>query len=108
MQHKNILGLIVVSVLPTHMNHMNETDGVASHSFCFKCLSANCTFRPSEWRCAVGNQRFFDPQVAAFCGDKQRPFVGEVETKIFLSFLIAVVFLLLTVCLFGILVEMVF
>ena len=81
------------------MNHMNGTDGVASHSFCFKCLSVNCTFRPSEWRSAVGNLRFFDPQVAAFCGDKRRLFLGEEETKIFLNYLIAAVFLLLTVCL---------
>ena len=74
------------------MNHMNRTDGVASHSICFKCLSVNCTIRPSDWRSAIGNLRFFDPQVAAFCGDKRRPFVGERETKIFLNFLIAVVF----------------
>ena len=79
------------------MNHMNKTDGVPSHSFCFKYLSVNCTFRPSDWRSAVGNLRFFDPQVAAFCGDKLRPFLGEGETKIFLNFLIAVEFLLLTV-----------
>ena len=78
------------------MNHMNGTDVVASHSFCFKCLSM---FRPSDWRSAVGNLRFFDPQVAAFCGDKRRPFLGERETKIFLNFLIAEVFLLLTVSL---------
>ena len=78
---------------------MNGTDGVASHSFCFKCLSVNCTFRPSEWRSAVGNLRFFDPQVVAFCGDKRRPFLGEGKTKIFFNFLIAVVFLLPTVCL---------
>ena len=45
---------------------------------------------------AVGNLRFFDSQVAAFCGDKRRPFLGEGETKIFLNCLIAVVFLLLT------------
>ena len=81
------------------MNHMNGTDGVASHSFCFKCLSVNCTFRPSDWRSAVSNLRFFNPQVAAFCGDNRRLFLGEGETKIFLNFLIAVVFLLLTVCL---------
>ena len=81
------------------MNHMNETDGVASHSFCFKYLFINCTFRPSEWRSAVGNLRFFDPQVAAFCGDKRRSFLGEGETKIFLNFFIAVMFSLLTVSL---------
>ena len=81
------------------MNHMNETDRVASHSFCFKYLSVDCTFQPSDWRSAVSNLRFFRPQVAAFCGDKRRPFLGERETKIFLNFLIAVVFLLLTVCL---------
>ena len=80
------------------MNHMNGTDGVASHSFCFKNLSVNCTFRPSDWCSAVGNLRFFDPLVAAFCGDKRKPFLGEGETKIFLIFLIAVVFLLLTMC----------
>ena len=97
MQHENILNLIVASFLPTHMNHMNGTDGVASHSFCFKCLSVN--FRPSDWRSAVGNLRFFDPQVAFFCGDKRRTFLGEGETTIFFNFLIAVVFLLLTVCL---------
>ena len=81
------------------MNHMNGTYRVASHNFCFKYLSVNCTFRPSNWRSAVGNLRFFDPQVEAFCGDKRRPFSGEGETKIFLNFLIAVEFLLLTVCL---------
>ena len=74
------------------MNHMNGTDGFASHSFCFKHLSVNCTFRPSNWRSAVGNLRFFDPQVEAFCGDKRRPFLGEEETKIFFYFLIAVDF----------------
>ena len=58
-----------------------------------------CAFRQSDWRSAVGNLRFFDPQVAAFGGDKRRPFLGEGETKIFLNFLIAAVFLLLTVCL---------
>ena len=99
MQHENKLCLIVVSFLPTHMNNMNGTDVVASHSFCFKCLSVNCTFRPSKWRSAVGNLRFFDPQVVAFCGDKRKLFLVEGETKIFLNFLIAVVFLLLTVCL---------
>ena len=99
MQHEIKSCLIVVSFLPTHMDHMNGTDEIASHSFCFKCLSVNCTFRPSEWRCAVGNLRFFDPQVAASRGDRPRPFLGEGETKIFLNFLIAVVFLLLTVCL---------
>ena len=62
------------------MSHMNETDGVASHSFCFKCLSVNYTFRPSEWRSAVGNLQFFDPQVAAFVGDKQR-FFGRGRNK---------------------------
>ena len=92
MQHENKLCLIVVSFLPTHMNHMNGTDGVASHSFCFKCLFVNCTFIPSDWRCAVGNLRFFDPQVEAFCGDKRRPFSGEGEIKIFFNFLIVVVF----------------
>ena len=81
------------------MNHMNDTDGVASHSYCFKCFSVNCTFRPSNWLSAVGNLQFFDPQVAAFCGDKRRPFLGEEKTKIFLNCLIAVVFLLLTECL---------
>ena len=99
MQNENKLCLIVVSFLPTHMNHMNGTDGFASHSFCFNNLSVNCTFRPSDWRSAVGNLRFFDPQVATFWGDKRRPFLGKGETKIFLNFLIAVVFLLLTVCL---------
>ena len=81
------------------MNHMNETDGVASHSFCFKYFSVNCTFRLSDWCSAVGNLRFFDSQVALFCRDKRRLFLEEGETKIFLNFLIAVVFLLLTVCL---------
>ena len=76
---------------------MNGTDGVASHSFCLKCLFVNCTFRPSDWRSAVGNLRFFDPRVAAFGGDKRRPFSGEGKTKFFLNYLIAVVFLLLTV-----------
>ena len=76
---------------------MNGTDGVASHSFYLKCLFVNCTFRPSDWCSAVGSLRFFDPQVAAFGGDKRRPFSGEGETKFFLNFLIAVVFLLLTV-----------
>ena len=89
MQHENKLCLIVVSFLPTHMHHMNGTNGVASHSLCFKCLSINCTFGPSEWRSAIGNLRFFDPQVAAFCGEKRRPFLGEEETKM-LNFLIAV------------------
>ena len=78
------------------MNHMNGTNGVASHSFRFKYLSVNCTFRPCDWRSAVGNLRFFDPQVETSRGDKQRPFPGEGETKIFLNFLIAVEFLLLT------------
>ena len=78
---------------------MNWPDGVASHSFCFKYLSVNCAFRPSNWRGAVGNLRFFDPHVAAFCGDKRKPFSGEEETKIFFNFLIAVEFLLPTVCL---------
>ena len=86
MQHENKLCLIVVSFLPTHMNHMNGTDGVASHSLCFKCLSVNCTFRPSDWRSAVGNLWFFDPQVATFSGNKRRPFLGDGETKIFLNF----------------------
>ena len=72
--------------------------GFVSHSFCFKSLSVNCTYGPSEWRSAVGNLRFFDPQVTAFCGDKRRLFLGEGKTKIFLNFLIAVVFLRLTVC----------
>ena len=78
---------------------MNGTDEVASHCFCFKYLSADCTFRPSNWRSAVGNLQFFDPQIEAFCGDKRRPFLGVGETKIFLNFLIAVEFLLLTVSL---------
>ena len=76
---------------------MNGTDGVASHSFCFKNLTVNC--RPSNWRSAVGNLRFFDPQVEAFCEDKRKPFSGEGEAKIFSYFLITVEFLLLTVCL---------
>ena len=80
------------------MNHMNGTDGVASLSFCFKYLSVNCTFKPSNGCSAVGNLQFFDPQVEAFCGDKRRPFSGEGETKIFLNFLIDVEFLLLAVC----------
>ena len=42
--------------------------------------------------------RFFDPQVEDFCGDKRRPFWEKEETKIFLNCLIAVEFLLLTVC----------
>ena len=66
--------LIVILFLPTHINSMNETDGVASHSFCIKYLSIICTFRPSNWRSAIGNLRFFDPEVAAFCGDKRRAF----------------------------------
>ena len=99
MQNENRLCLIVVSFLPTRVNHMNGIDEVASHSFCLKCLSVNCTFRPSNWRSAVGNRRCFDPQVVAFREDKRKPFLGEGETKIFLNFLIAVVFLLLTVCL---------
>ena len=81
------------------MNHMNGTDGVASHSFYFKNSSVNGTFRPSNWRSAFGNLRFLDPQVEAFCENKRRPFLGKRETRIFLDFLIAVVFLLLTVCL---------
>ena len=81
------------------MNHTNGTKGVASHNFCFKYLSINSTFRPSYWRSAVSNLRFFDPQVEALCGDKRRLFLGEGETKIFLNFLIAVEFLLLTVSL---------
>ena len=72
MQNENKLRLIVISFLPTHINHMNGTDGVASYSFCFRYLSINCTFRPSDWRSAVGNLRFFDSQVAAFCRDKPR------------------------------------
>ena len=99
MQNENILCLVVISFLPTHMNHTNGTDGVASHSCCFKYLSINCAFRPSDWRSAVGNLPFFDPHVATFCGDKRRPFFGEGAAKIFLNFLIAEVFLLLTVCL---------
>ena len=88
------------SFIFTGTYELHEWDGwVASHSFCFKCLSVNCTFRPSNRRTAVGNLRFFDPQVAAFCGDKRRPFLGEGEAKIFLNFLIAVEFLLFTVCL---------
>ena len=83
MQHENKLCLIVVSFLPTHMNHMNGTDGVASHSFCFKCLSVNCTFRPSDWRSAVGNLRFFDPQVAAFYGDKRSLFWQRDKQRTF-------------------------
>ena len=79
------------------MNHMNGTDGVASHCFCFKYLPVNCTFRPTNWRNAVGNLQFFDPQIEAFCGDKRRPFSGEGETKIFSIFLIGVEFLLLSV-----------
>ena len=87
MQHENTvkLCLIVIPFLPTHMNHMNRTDGVAYHSFCFKYLSVNCTFRSSNWRSEVGNLRFFDPQVEAFCGDKRRTFSVEGETKIFLN-----------------------
>ena len=65
---------------------MNGTDGVASHIFCFKYLSVNGTFRPSNWCSAVGNLRFVDPQVEAFCGDKRRPFSGERKTKIFFKF----------------------
>ena len=71
MQNENKLCLIVFSFLSTYMNHMSATDGVASLSFCFKYLSVNCTYRPSDWRSAVGNLRFFDPHVAAFCGDKR-------------------------------------
>ena len=63
------------------MNHMSDTNGVASHNFCFKYLSINCTFRPSDWCSAVGNLWFFDPQVAAFCGDKRRPFIGRGKNK---------------------------
>ena len=97
MKNENKLCLIVVSFLPTHMNHINGTDGVASHSFCCKCLCINCSLHLNR---AIGvNLRFFDPQVVTFCGDKRRPFLGEGETKIFLNFLIAVVLLLLTVCL---------
>ena len=63
---------------------MNGTDGVASHSFCFKYLSINCSLHLDQ---AIGvNLRFFDSQVAAFCGDKRRPFLGEGETKIFFEF----------------------
>ena len=68
------------------MNYINETDGVASHNFCFKYLFINCTFRLSEWHSAIGNLQFFDPQVAAFCGDRRRPFLRERETKIFFKF----------------------
>ena len=79
------------------MNHMNGTDRVASHSFCFKYLPINCSLHLDR---AIGvNLGFVDPPVVAFCGDKQRSFLGEGETKIFLNFLIVVVFLLLTVCL---------
>ena len=49
------------------MNHMNGTNEVASHSFCFKYLSINCAVRPSDLCSAVGNLRFFDPHVATFC-----------------------------------------
>ena len=78
------------------MNHMNRTDEVASHRFCFKYLSINCSLHLDR---AIGvNLLFFDPQVAAFCGDKRRPFSGEGETKIFFNFLIAVEFLLLIQC----------
>ena len=97
MQNENKLCLIVISFLPTHMNHINGTDGVASHSFCFKYLSINCSLRLDR---AIGvNLRFFDRQVAAFCENKRRTFLGEGETKIYSNFLNAVVFLLLTVCL---------
>ena len=81
MQHENKLCFIVVSFLPTHVNHKDETEEVASHSFCFKCLSVNCTFRPSDWRSAVGSLRLFDPQVAAFLGDKRRPSFGRGRNK---------------------------
>ena len=54
--------------------------GLLLIAFVSKYLSVNCAFRPSDWRCAVGSLRFFDPQVAAFCGDKRGPFLGEVET----------------------------
>ena len=97
MQNENKLCLNVILFLLTHMNHMDGTDGVASHSFYFKYLSRNCSLHLDR---AIGvNLQFFDLQVAAFCGDKRRPFLGEGETKIFLNFLIAVVFMLLTVCL---------
>ena len=50
------------------MNHMNGTDGVASHSFHFKYLFINCSLHLDR---AIGvNLRFFDPQVATFSGDK--------------------------------------
>ena len=63
------------------MNHVNGTDGVASHSFGFKYLSIDCTFRPSNWRSAVGNLRFFDSQVAVYCADKQRPFLERKKQR---------------------------
>ena len=65
------------------MNHMNGKDGVASHSFCFKYLSINCTFRPSDWRSAVGNWRFFDPQVEAFCGINEDLFWEKEKQRSF-------------------------
>ena len=81
------------------MNYMNGTDGVASHSFCFKHLSLNCTFRLSKWRSAVGNLQFFDPLVATYFGINKDLFWERENKVFFFNFLIAVVFLLLTVCL---------
>ena len=64
---------------------MNGTDGVASHSFCFKHLSLNCTFRLSKWRSVVGNLQFFDPQVATYFGINKDLF-RERENKVFFLF----------------------
>ena len=81
MQNENILCLIVVSFLLTHIIHMNGTNGVASHSFCFKYLFVHCTFRPSDWRSAVGNLQFFDPQVAAYIEGINKDLFREREKQ---------------------------
>ena len=95
MQNENISCLIVISFLPTHMNHMNGTDGIASQLL-FPIFVHKLFLHLDR---AIGiNLRFFDPQVAFFCGDKPKSFLREGEAKI-LNFLITVVFLLLTVCL---------
>ena len=68
------------------MNHKNETDGVASHNFCFKYLSVNCTFRPSDWWSAVGNLRFFDPQLRLFVGINEGLFWKREKLRSFKFF----------------------
>ena len=71
----------------------------ASHSFCFKYLSINCRLHLDR-EIGVVRSVTYDSLIfilMLFVGINED--LGEVETKIFLNFLIAVEFLLLTVCL---------